>query len=118
MFKTLCHNGISNLAVDGAKLIIKKLFGLVDDVANAVVETAMDFVATLADNFGKVRRATTIPRQQLKRMKIQHASESGDRKRDRSLTLGVPDGMSESAFFVAIEMSAFLSFLGEIISTA
>ena len=106
-----------DLAVDSTQLLVEKLLSIADDLADTVLDLVADtadLVSTLGDNLGVVGRTTTVPGKQLWCILVYGQSNCSTGR----LTLGVSEGMSERAPWVATVIKASLSFLGVISSTA
>lgn len=120
VLSTLGGNGILDLAVNGTKLAVERLLGLVDNAKDAVLHILGNdrtgLVTAVGDNVAVVGRATTVPGEELEKSQLAR----DDKRRDacRVLTLGVSVGMSVRAPSVATVIRASFSFLGVISATA
>lgn len=65
----LCGNSILDLAVDGTELLVEGFLGILNDAADAVLDSvldaAADLVATAGDDVGVVGGTTTVPGEEL-----------------------------------------------------
>lgn len=65
---TLSDDSVLDLAVDGAKLLVQDLLGLVDETSDAVLNIlnkGTGLVAALSEDLRVIRRATAVPGEEL-----------------------------------------------------